>query len=86
MWKRPSEKDALFIHIRFNRVINRFSTAFEREMLISQKSTELLRRRMDSSRETFCSGLYLSARWFVLSQAAGKAVNLVVLPTREAAE
>ena len=55
-------------------------------MLISQKSTELLRRRMNSSRETFCSGLFLSARWFVVSQAAGKAANLVILPTREAAE
>ena len=41
---------------------------------------------MDSSRETFCSGLFLSARWFVLNQAAGNAINLVVLPTREAAE
>ena len=41
---------------------------------------------MDSSKETFCSGLFLSARWFVLSQAAGKGTHLIVLPTREAAE
>ena len=41
---------------------------------------------MNSSKETFCSGLFLSARWFVLSQAAGKGTHLVVLPTREAAE
>ena len=46
----------------------------------------MLRRRMNSSRETFCSGLFLSARWFVLSEAAGKGTHLVVLPTREAAE
>ena len=41
---------------------------------------------MDSSKETFCSGLFLSARWFVLSQAAEKGSHLIVLPTREAAE
>ena len=41
---------------------------------------------MNSSGETFCSGLFLSARWFVLSQAAEKGIYLIVLPTREAAE
>ena len=41
---------------------------------------------MNSSKETFCSGLFLSARWFVLSQIAEKGTHLVVLPTREAAE
>ena len=41
---------------------------------------------MNSSRETFCSGLFLSARWFVLSQVVEKGIHLVVLPTREAAE
>ena len=41
---------------------------------------------MDSNRETFCSGLFLSARWFVLSQIAEKGTHLVVLPNREAAE
>ncbi len=41
---------------------------------------------MNSSMETFCSGLFLSARWFVLSQAAEKGSHLIVLPTREAAE
>ena len=55
-------------------------------MLISQKSTELLRRRLDSSRETICSGLFMSARWFVLSQTASKGTHLIVLPNREAAE
>ncbi len=55
-------------------------------MLISRKSTELLRRRVESLEETFCSGLFLSARWFVLSQVAQKGTHLVVLPTREAAE
>ena len=41
---------------------------------------------MESSEETFCSGLFLSARWFVLSQVVRKGTHLVVLPTREAAE
>ena len=41
---------------------------------------------MNSNRETFCSGLFLSARWFVLSQIAEKGTHLIVLPTREAAE
>ena len=41
---------------------------------------------MDSSRETFCSGLFLSARWFVISAAAGKRMHVIVLPNREAAE
>jgi len=55
-------------------------------MLISSKSTQLLRRRVHSLDETFCSGLFLSARWFVLSQVADKDTHLVVLPDREAAE
>ena len=55
-------------------------------MLISEKSTDLLRRKVNSSEETFCSGLFLSARWFVLSQVARQDTHLVVLPTREAAE
>ena len=41
---------------------------------------------MNSNRETFCSGLFLSARWFILSQIADKGTHLVVLPSREAAE
>ena len=76
----------MVIHIFMNRVFNRFSTGILGKMLISTSSTELLRRRIDSGRETFCSGLFLSARWFVLSQVAGKGIHLVVLPTREAAE
>ena len=41
---------------------------------------------MDSSRETFCSGLFLSARWFIVSAVAKKDIHLIVLPNREAAE
>ena len=86
LWKCFGKEKPEIIHILMNRVINSFSTGFLGKMLISKKSTELLRRRIDSSRETFCSGLYLSARWFVVSQAAEKDVHLIVLPNREAAE
>ena len=41
---------------------------------------------MEISRETFCSGLFLSARWFVISQIVRKGTHLLVLPNREAAE
>ena len=37
-------------------------------------------------KEVFCRGLFLSARWFVLSQVAEKGLHFVVLPNSEAAE
>ena len=55
-------------------------------MLISQKSTASLRDRIQTRREVFCRGLFLSARWFVLSQVAERGVHVAVLPNREAAE
>ena len=55
-------------------------------MLISKKASELLRDRIQSGREVFCRGLFLSARWFVLSQVAREGMQVVVLPNKEAAE
>ena len=55
-------------------------------MLISSTSTSLLRERLAEKREIYCSGLYLSARWFVLSQAVDKGTHIVLLPNKEAAE
>lgn len=55
-------------------------------MLISQKSSELLQEKLKNSSETFCSGLFLSARWQVLSQVAKEGTHLIILPTRESAE
>jgi len=55
-------------------------------MLISEKSTNQLQKVLQNSREVFCSGLFLSARWAVLSQIAQEKIHLIVLPTREAAE
>ena len=55
-------------------------------MLISSKSAGLLEQSIAEHRESYCNGLFLSARWFVLSQVAKKGTHLVVLPDREAAE
>ena len=55
-------------------------------MLISSKSSELLRDRIQSGKDVFCHGLFLSARWFVLSQAAKEGMHVIVLPNQEAAE
>lgn len=55
-------------------------------MLISEKSTSELNRRLASSDETYCSGLFLSARWFVMSSVAEKGVHMIVMPSKEAAE
>ncbi len=36
--------------------------------------------------ETFCSGLFLSARWFVVSQLDHDGIQLLILPDKESAE
>ena len=56
------------------------------ELLINKKQTDALRRSITQAQETFCNGLFLSARWFVVSAAAHEGINLIVLPNREAAE
>lgn len=55
-------------------------------MLISSKSSEELKYRLASSGDVYCSGLFLSARWFVLSDVAERGLHVVVLPDRESAE
>jgi len=55
-------------------------------MLISEKATRQLQKEVQNREESFCSGLFLSARWFVFSQIAERDTHLVVLPNREAAE
>ena len=55
-------------------------------MLISVNSSTLLQKKLQNSDEVFCSGLFLSARWAVLSQVATEGTHLVILPTRESAE
>ena len=55
-------------------------------MLISKQKTEQLRKDMAARKEVFCSGLYLSARWFVVSEASPAGVNVVILPDKDSAE
>ncbi len=42
--------------------------------------------RLSSSMEIFCSGLFLSARWFVVSQLDHEGVQMIILPDKESAE
>ena len=55
-------------------------------MLISSGSVNTLAEKISSSNEVFCSGLFLSARWFVVSQLDHDGIQLVVLPDKESAE
>ncbi len=66
----------------FQQLINRFL----KKMLISKDSVEKLTKSIVSGKETFCSGLYLSARWFVVSQLNHNGIQLIMLPNKEAAE
>ena len=55
-------------------------------MLISSGTAEKLKNRLTVSKEVFCKGLFLSARWFVLAQVAENGTHVVVLPDRDSAE
>ena len=55
-------------------------------MLISTESVKRLAERISGSMETFCSGLFLSARWFVVSQLDHDGIQLIVLPDKDSAE
>ena len=55
-------------------------------MLISSASVKKLSGSLVSKRETYCKGLFLSARWFVVSQAASGGTNVIVLPDKDSAE
>ena len=56
-------------------------------MLISEHSTAALQEALASGqKDIYCQGLFLSARWFVLSVARGAGISLVVLPDKESAE
>ena len=56
------------------------------KLLISQRSVAELSDKIDKSKEAFCSGLFLSARWFVVSQVDRPGINFMVLPDRDSAE
>ena len=55
-------------------------------MLISEKSCGEIKSRIKTDKEIFCQGLFLSARWFILSQIASEGFHLVLLPDKESAE
>jgi len=55
-------------------------------MLISSDSVKTIADRISSSTETFCSGLFLSARWFVVSQLDYDGLQLIVPPDKDSAE
>ena len=56
-------------------------------MLISTKSCTELQNRLDKGRgDIFCRGLFLSARWIVLSGVVRKGMHFIILPNIEAAE
>lgn len=55
-------------------------------MLISTSSCGKLKKSIAESRKTYCKGLFLSARWFVMNQAVSSGMNMVVLPDRDSAE
>lgn len=55
--------------------------------MISTKSCTELQKRLDKGRgDIFCRGLFLSARWIVLSGVVRKGVHFIILPNMEAAE
>ena len=55
-------------------------------MYVSENKCKELRAALENSSKTYCRGLYLSARWFVLCELAKSGMHLVVLPDKEAAE
>lgn len=55
-------------------------------MLISTNSVNALASNIGSRMETFCSGLFLSARWFVVSGLDHDGIQVIVMPDRESAE
>ncbi len=55
-------------------------------MLISQDKVDILKSLSEKQNEVYCDGLFLSARWFVVSQVGGEGVNVIVLPDKDSAE
>ncbi len=55
-------------------------------MLISSSSCENLKTRLRSREDIYCTGLYLSARWMVLSQTVRRGVQFIILPDKDNAE
>ncbi|MBQ7195183.1 MAG: transcription-repair coupling factor [Bacteroidales bacterium] len=54
--------------------------------IATHSSKELQDKIIKGEKNIFCSGLFLSARWYILSQSAPERTNIVILPNQEAAE
>ena len=57
-----------------------------REMLISTDSVKNIISKLEKSREIFCSGLFLSARWFAVYQLDHDGLQVIVMPDKDSAE
>ena len=55
-------------------------------MLICGAQTDKLKLAVENGMNSYCSGLHLSARWYIISQIAAKKINLIILPSRDEAE
>ena len=55
-------------------------------MLISADSVRKLAKYITESNEVFCSGLFLSAKWFAVSELDDDDIQLIVLPDKDTAE
>lgn len=55
-------------------------------MLISFNSTNKIISSLSKGEDIYCYGLFLSARWFVISVVEHKGIQLIILPNKEAAE
>lgn len=55
-------------------------------MLISPFASDQISKRLSAGKDSWCSGLFLSARWFVLSSVADKGIHMIILPDKESAE
>ncbi len=56
-------------------------------LLISSSSSKKLSERLISGgKDIYCKGIFLSAKWFVVTQVADSGTHVVVMPDRESAE
>ena len=55
-------------------------------MLISSDSVKKLAEYVENRDEVFCSGLFLSARWMIVSQLDHIGIQMIILPDRDSAE
>ena len=55
-------------------------------MLISSESVRRLSDSLAKEKDSFCKGLFLSARWFVVASIAKTGTSVIILPDKENAE